>query len=936
VKHHYLAGVAALSMLAAPGFSATTHRSAPPTATASAVSLEKLTSQIKIPYERFTLPNGLRVLVHTDRKAPVVAFSVYYDVGSKQEPKGKTGFAHLFEHLMFGGSENADGSYLNRMQNLGATSMNGSTWFDRTNYYETVPTGALDLTLYLESDRMGHLLGAVTQEKLDIQRGVVQNEKRKNDNQPFGMVGYRQTEVLFPANHPYGHDTIGSMADLDNASIDDVRGWFRQHYGPNNAVVVLAGDIDLVTAKAKIAKYFGDIPRGPAATHPAVTIPTLKRRIDETMTDRVSTTRLYRDWIVPGLNDKDTIPLDIAASVLGGLASSRLDNALVKKEQLAVQVTAGVQQFAQMSQFEVTADVKPGVDPDVVAKRLDEIIADLIERGPTAAEVNRVVTQNAAGTVKSLEPVGGKAQTLAEGLLYSGNPDKYRLDLAAYAAATPASVRSAMQKWLTRPVYALAVKPGARAAYQEAKAATTKPKPAAPISIAKRDPAPVVGDIANLVFPTVTHARFSNGVEIVYAQRTAVPTTQISLIFDAGTAADSIDKQGSARMVTALLKEGTDKLNSIEIAERQEELGAGIGAGSSPDQTAVSLSALTANLAPSLDLLADVALRPAFNPNEVERVRAQMLAGIESEKTNPGALANRALLPAIYGANHPYARIASGTEDSVKAISRDDLVAFHHAWFRPEKAKIFVVSNLPLSALQPQLEAHFGNWRGDGPAGTKSFDVAIPNPTPRIILIDRKDSPQSQILGGMVLASKGTDDNLALQGGADVVGGSFLSRINMDIRETKGWSYGVRAGLGQTRDRISYKISAPVQADQTGPSIAAMVADYHDFLTTRGVTREELERTQNGDVRELPGAFESAGDVLQAMQENDLLGRPDDYYATLAPKVRALTAASFDQAAREAIDPDKLVWVVVGDADKVRPQLEALHMPIESLSAASK
>ncbi len=933
MKFRYLLCAAALCSAAAPSLAAA---KAPQSAPAAGASLDALTRLVSIPYESFTLPNGLRVLVHTDRKAPVVAVSVWYDVGSKQEPAGKTGFAHLFEHLMFNGSENADIDFFKPMQEVGATAMNGTTWFDRTNYYETVPTGALEKTLWLESDRMGYLLGAVSQEKLDNQRGVVQNEKRQGDNKPFGLVSYRQTAALFPADHPYGHDTIGSMADLDAASLEDVRGWFRQHYGPNNAILSLAGDIDVATAKTLVAKYFGDIPSGPAATPVTAPVPTLPARKEETITDRVATTRLYRTWVVPGLNDPSNVPLAIGASVLGGLASSRLDNALVRREKLAVQVSASLQSFAQVSQFEVVADVKPGTDPALVAQRLDAIIAELIAKGPSAAELRRAVTQNAAATVKSLEPVGGKAATLAEGLLYSGDPDKYAKDLAAYAAATPASVRAAMAKWLTRPVYALTVKPGAREAYVEARPVpkTAPATAAAPVAVVKRMAAPPVAEIAALRFPQVTHAQLSNGIEVIYAQRSAVPVTAVALSFDAGVAADPLDRQGMTTLMTSLLKEGTASLDSIAVAERQEELGAAIGAGASLDRTGVSLSALSANLAPSLDLFAEVALHPAFAAPEVERVRAQQLAAIAADDTNPQAMASRALMPALYGPDHPYARIGKGTADSVKAITRDDLAAFHRAWFRPEKAKIFVVSDRPLGEVQPLLEARFGAWRGAGPAGSKTIDAAIPPARPRIILIDRKDSPQSQILAGQVLDLRGTDDTLDLDAAAQVVGGSFLSRINMDIRETKGWSYGVRAGLGQAQGRMSYRISAPVQADKTGPAIAAMIEDYRSFLTDKGVTPEELERTRNGNIRELPGAFESARAVLGAMQENDQFGRPDDYYARLAGRVEGQTAAGLDAAARRHIDPGKLVWVVVGDAAKVRSQLDALGLPVETVATA--
>ena len=366
-----------------------------------------LISAIDIPYKEFTLDNGLRVIVHEDRKAPIVAVSVWYNVGSKNEPEGKTGFAHLFEHLMFNGSENAPGDFFEPLQQVGATDFNGTTWFDRTNYFETVPTSALEVALFLESDRMGHLLGAVTQEKLDNQRGVVQNEKRQGDNQPYGLVEYAQLAALFPPDHPYGHSTIGSMADLDKASLADVKQWFIDHYGPNNAVLVLAGDIDAGEARPLVQKYFGDIPKGKAVLPVNAPIPTLPAPKSEEMKDRVATTRLYRNWIVPGLNDPDTLPLRVGMSVLGGLASSRLDNILVRDEQLAVRVTADLQEFAQVGMVEITADVKPGVDADVVAKRLDAIIADFIAKGPTADEVQRVATQTVSGRISGLEQVGG-------------------------------------------------------------------------------------------------------------------------------------------------------------------------------------------------------------------------------------------------------------------------------------------------------------------------------------------------------------------------------------------------------------------------------------------------------------------------------------------------------------------------------------------------
>jgi len=376
-----------------------------------------LLRRVDIPHQTFTLDNGLRVIVHEDRKAPIVAVSVWYNVGSKDEPRGRTGFAHLFEHLMFNGSENAPGDYFAPLREIGATELNGTTSFDRTNYFQNVPTTALERALFLESDRMGYLLGAVTQENLTNQIGVVQNEKRQGDNQPFGLVGYRLFETLFPNGHPYSHTPIGSMADLDAATLNTVSDWFRSNYGPNNAVLVLAGDVDAATARPLVERYFGSIQRGPVNNPAEADVPTLPARVDQVMTDRVSNTRLYRSWAIPGMLHEDAEALQVAATVLGGLASSRLDNVLVRGEQTAVAVSAGASPMHRVGIFSIQVDVKPGQDPDAVAARLDQIVADYIRTGPTEDEVQRTVMRAVSSRVQGLEQVGGfggKAVALAE------------------------------------------------------------------------------------------------------------------------------------------------------------------------------------------------------------------------------------------------------------------------------------------------------------------------------------------------------------------------------------------------------------------------------------------------------------------------------------------------------------------------------------------
>ena len=987
----------AFTILTALGFAAATAPSAAqaPGAKAAPASPRQLLRQVNIPYQTFTLPNGLRVIVHEDRKAPIVAVSVWYNVGSKDEPRGRTGFAHLFEHLMFNGSENAPGDYFQPLREIGATDLNGTTSFDRTNYFQNVPTPALERALFLESDRMGHLLGAVTQQNLTNQIGVVQNEKRQGDNQPFGLVGYRLFETLFPNGHPYSHLPIGSMADLDAATLQTVHEWFRSNYAPNNAILVLAGDVDVATARPLVERYFGDIARGPVNRPAEATVPTLPSRVDQVMTDRVANTRLYRNWAIPGMLHADAEALSVAATVLGGLASSRLDNLLVRQEQSAVAVSAGASPFHRVGMFNVTVDVKPGQDADAVSRRLDQIIADFIRTGPTADEVQRTVMRAVSSRVQGLEQVGGfggKATALAEGMLYANDPAHYQRRLERLAAVTPAQVRAAMQRWLTRPVYALRVNPGERPAYEEAGsvrgASATQPgqpaqqgpqrsgaaqapqgpaaaaQPGAPQAAQGQGPAagtpaaraqptpaaqapqasgpaapragarqmPAVASTPELDFPDVQRARLSNGIEIVYAQRATVPVTRVAVEFDAGIAADPAERLGTQSLMLSLLEEGTRTRNSIQIAEEEERLGASISTGASVDRTSATLTALTANLGPSLDLFADIVRNPAFAPAEVERLRAQQLAAIAAELTQPAALAQRALPPLLFGARHPYGKpfTGTGTAEAMRAITRDELVAFHESWIRPDNARIFAVGDLPLAQLVPQLEARFGTWQAPARArGAKSFDAQPPAVQSRIVLIDRPQSPQSFILGGQLLPVRGTDDLLELQAANEVLGGNFLARINMELRERRGWSYGARGAPNLLEHNVPYLIQAPVQADRTGESIQAAMEQVRGFLSREGVTAAELNRTVLGNTRQLPGQFETSASILGALRSNALYRRPDNYWETVADRYRAMTAETLDRTARQAINPETWVWVVVGDASRVRPQLERLGLPIE-------
>ncbi|QIK78842.1 insulinase family protein [Sphingomonas piscis] len=939
-----LASASALAACATtPRNAAVTGAGAPANVAAAAnpaepVPLPALVSQVTIPHSSFKLDNGLTVIVHEDRKAPVVAVSTWYNVGSKDEPKGKTGFAHLFEHLMFNGSDNLPGDFFEYLEQIGATDYNGTTWFDRTNYFETVPKAALERALFMESDRMGYLLGSVTQAKLDNQRGVVQNEKRQGDNQPGGLLEYEVLGNLFPEGHPYHHSTIGSMADLDAASLATVKEWFIDKYGPNNAVVVIAGDVTAAEARPLVEKYFGAIKRGPVNTPAAADVPTLAAEKSIVMKDRVAATQVQRQWAVPGLLSNQLAALDLGGEILGGLASSRLGKVLVRDEKLAVSVTAGLQPFHRIGLFEINATVKPGVDPALVERRLDELLADFIANGPSEDEVRRAATSEVGTRIRGLESVGGfggKAVALAEGQVYAGNSNFYKATLDQYAATGPAEIKAAMQQWLTRPALKIRLEPGERPPYEEAKGAAKTGKSADILTPkVKRDVPPVAANVP-LDFPDIAHVQLSNGIKVAYAQVTAVPVTQVALSFDAGYSADAPETRGLQNLTMSLLDEGAAGKSSQELAEEEERLGAEISAGGSADRSTVSLSALSANLGPSLDLLADIVQRPTFAPAEVERVRTQVLTTIAQEQKDPAGIAKRILPAVLYGENHPYATTASGSPDAVKAASRDDLIAFQQRWLRPDNLEVFVVSSLPLAEVQQQLEQRFGAWAAPAvPKGVKAFDARPARPTAeRIILVDRPGSPQSVILAGQVTPVDPRGDITGIASANDVLGGSFLSRLNTNLRETKGWSYGVSGTPLLNAKLVPYVVDAPVQADRTGDAISELRKDIRAFLSTKGVTQEEMSRTIANRINRLPGQFETSADVLSAMQTNALLGRPDNYFELLADRYRAKTRAGLDADLRGALDPNGFVWIVVGDAATVRPQLAKLKLPIEVAQA---
>jgi len=893
-----------------------------------------------VPYQEFTLPNGLRVIVHTDRKAPIVAVNLWYHVGSKDEPAGRSGFAHLFEHLMFNGSENHPGEFFEPFELVGATDQNGTTWLDRTNYFQNVPTTALDMALWMESDRMGHLLGAIDQKTLDEQRGVVQNEKRQGENEPYGQAYDQIFRALYPQDHPYHHSTIGSMNDLDAASLEDVKQWFRAWYGPNNAVLVLAGDIDLATAKDKVSRYFGDIPAGPALERVQAG-PARRATTRASMTDKVPQTRIYRTWSVAPYRDADATRLLVLSQVLGGSKSSRLDRRLVHEEKLVDKVSTSVWPFELASSFNITADVKQGVDPARVERIIDEELRRLIAEGPTAEELAQAQAVLRADFVRGIERIGGfggKADALAECAVYSGNPGCFRDDLDTIATATAADLKAAGGKWLGEGSHTLLVEPGERTALAE----DASPTPA-PFVLPAPDPkfsttasmvdrsqgVPMPDEFPDLKFPALERATLSNGTRVILARRDSVPVVQFSYEFKGGFATDQGGKLGTSSFAMSMLDEGAGDLDALAFANRAEALGASLGGGASLDGGNAYLSALKENLDASLDLYAAMLRRPRFEQKEIDRVRASWIAGIGQEKARPNGAALRVLPPLLYGKGHPYAIPFSGTgtEASIGALTRDDLVGFHRQWVRPENATLIVVGDTTLDEVVPLLEKHFGDWKGEGAAAEARPVAEVPRPArPTVYLIDQPGAVQATILAGQVVPSTKSADTIKFDFANSVLGGEFTSRLNMNLREDKHWAYGAYSFASGALGQRPWIAFAPVQIDKTAESLQELDREIRQFAGGQvPPSAKEVAKIQASEIRSLPGAYETGRSVMGTIGGMVRYDRPDDYVFQRKAQIEALTVDQVKQAAA-TIDPDRLVWVVVGDLKQTEAPVRALNL----------
>ena len=865
-----------------------------------------------IAYTKYVLKNGLTLIVHEDHKAPIVAINLWYHVGSKNEKQGRTGFAHLFEHLMFGGSQHAPGSYIKALESVGATELNGTTSFDRTNYFEDVPTSALDFTLWMEADRMAYL--DLSQKTLDLQRGVVQNEKRQDENQPYDTTEEYFPENTFPAGHPYSWDVIGEMRDLDGASFSDVQEWFKTYYGPSNVVIVLAGDIDPKTAKEKVEKYFGDIPPGPPVTHQQAWIAKMTGTHREVTEERVPLPRIYKIWNVPQFGTADADYLSLVASCLGDGKTSRLYKRLIYDDQIASDVTVYVDAREIAGQFLIQVTAAPGHNLREIEKALDEELARFLKDGPTPAELQRVQTEYLANFTRGIERIGGfggASDRLAQYAVFTGDPGGYKLALKRVREASAEDLKSAADRWLSDGVFIAEVNPFPDYA---ATAATDHSK------------APALAEAPELKLPKLERATLSNGLKVILAARPGAGLVDMWMMADAGGAADQFASPGTAKLAASLLTDGTQTRNALEINDQTALLGAELGSYADLDFSYVRLSALKKNLDPSIELFTDVILNPSFPEADFKREQKLQLDAIEQEKDQPVTMGLRVLPKFLYGAGHAYGNplTGSGTTESVEKITRDDLVKFHNTWFKPNNATLVITGDTTLAEITPRLEKAFGGWKA-GTVPVKNIASVPLAPKSVVYIVDKPNAGQSFILAGEVATLPNTPEEIATQAMNDDIGGQFSSRLNMNIREDKHWSYGVGTFLAGARGQRPFLIFAPVQTDKTKESLVEINKELRGFLSDHPVTPEELARIQANETLSLPGSRETIDEVGGSITNMVEYRWSDDYYNTMAGKIRALKASDLDAAAKRVIYPDHLVWVVVGDRAKIEAGIRELN-----------
>ena len=907
-------------------------------ASSSAAAAE---APLKVPalkFEKYTLPNGLEVILREDHRLPLVAVDLWYHVGPVNEKAGRTGFAHLFEHMMFEGSEHVgEKAHIKYVEGAGATDINGTTNYDRTNYFETVPSNQVDLALWLESDRMGFLLETLDRTKLANQRDVVRNELRQDEGQPYDVADEAQGHLLFPKGHPYYGNVIGSHADVEAARLLDVRDFFHTYYTPNNASIAIVGDFNAAEMKAKVAKYFGPIPAGPKVEKTTVVTPPITSERRATVTDTVQLPRLSVAWLAPEAFHPGDADTDVFLNVLGGGKTSRLYQKLVYQAQVAQSVSCSDESIMVTSIASCEILARPGVKLEDLEAAFDKEVEALRKDGPTAVELERVRNQSLSGLIQGLQRLGGfggVADMMNRYNQYKGDPGYLAQDVARYEAVTPATVKKVAQDVFGKNqrvvIYCV---PGEKKTEEVPQSpadtdANVKVVPPYTADFEKaqdwRKEVPKPGPDPILHLPTPKTFALANGVKVYLIEEHSLPVFSAALVTMAGGEENPKDKPGLAAFTARLLTEGTATRSSTQLANDVAQIGAGLSAQAGTDEAAASVSALSNNGGPAMELLADAVLHPAFKDEEVERIRQERLVAIQQEGDSPVAVALRVGAKALYG-DQPYGFRPVGTTESVKAATKADMSAFWAAHYAPKDAALIVAGDVTEAEAKRLAEKYFGSWSGAGGAESATIPPAPAPPARKVIVVDKPGSPQTTLIAFGLGVPRNTPDYAAVNEMNSILGGLFASRINMNLREKNGFTYGAFSGFSFNRGGGPFYSGAQVRTDSTGPATRELFAELNR-IHTDPATPEELKLAKDSSLRSLPGQFETVGNEIGLMAELYVYGLPNDYFQKLPASFEAVTPDAVAKAAKDYIHPDNLIVIAVGDKAKIQGDLEKLNL----------
>jgi zinc protease len=887
-----------------------------------------------IPFEKYTLKNGLEVILSEDHTLPLVSVNIWYHVGAANEKAGRTGFAHLFEHMMFEGSQHVGAKgHFNFLEGAGATDVNASTDFDRTNYFETVPSNQLDLALWLESDRMGYLLGKLDMQNLANQRDVVRNERRQStENTPYGLVEEGLIQQLFPKDHPYYPDVIGSHADVEAAKLEDVREFFRQYYAPNNASMSIVGDFYKKNVKAAIEKYFGSIPQGPPVPKVAIVTPPILSERRAVVTDQVQLPRIYMGWITPPAFQPGDVECDLFAQILAGGKSSRLYKSLVYDKEIAQDVTASLQGTRLGSIFELAVTAKPNVKLEDLEKAVDVELEKLRTEGITSAELDRARNVTESSLVRSLQRTNGVANRLNYYTWYARTPDYFSQDLARYDAATPADVTRVVQNIFKKSdravVYGvpgekvIAEVPKTTDEENQKQAAVAGESKSAMVDEAWRATPPTPGPAPKYTLPVAKQVKLANGLTVLLVERHNLPLVSATLFTFSGSELNPIDKPGLSSFTANMLDEGTTSRSSLKFSDDTDQIGATLGSEAGYSSAFLELTSLTWNATGGFDLLADATLHPAFDPKEIERLRGRRITAVLQEDDEPGAVAFRSIDGALYP-NSPYGSPVLGTEASNKAITRDDMLAFWKQGYVPSNAILAVAGDVSEQTLTELANKYFGNW--SGPAFTTKVPQAPVPPAPNTFIIDKPGAPQTFLAVAGLGASRSTPDYVPLEVMNTALGGLFSSRINMNLREDHGYTYGAFSTVQFRRGIGPFLAAAGVRTDVTAPAAKEILTELKRIRESE-LTADELTKAKDSFSKTLVANFETVEATSSTIGLQGIFGLPLAYYRDLPAEIAKVNSADTLRVAKEYLHPDAMIVVAVGDRAVIEPKLKELHV----------